>query len=701
MLSLDTDSCGLLNNSADNFAQGIISQERWESIIKCKQQFLTDPAFSLDDCSCISKKVADSWVRSRNLHVDPDMWVMNHKLSDDKFQQIQDKNRILLEVARPLFRHFQNLMAGYHITLIDNEGVVLLFEGQVSANYGLERFGGEGLCWTENNVGTTSFLLAQKLKRPIQLLGAEYYCSSFQEILTSSVAPIMDKNGEVVATLTLVYRPQRIIWDDYIQAGYLRNTLALITALAMAIETQVKLRDSYQQLEELNDKLYFVNGLLQTSNDTLDTTLAGIGEGIVAIDQVGKIININQEGARILKLDKRSKQEHNIKFFLNEDSRLLELVASREKAIIEERILADTSAQSYVIHIWPIVESNSSALEGAILKFEHEESINKFVNKRTGATAKYSFDDIIGESREMKKAIALGKRFATSPENVLLMGESGTGKEMFAQSIHNISFPRGPFIVVNCAAMPRSLIESELFGYEGGSFTGADRSGRAGKIEMANGGTLFLDEIGDMPFEVQAVLLRVLQDKQVMRIGGNHYKKVNFRIIAATNKNLFKMVQENLFREDLFFRLSVLCIKLPPLRKREGDAVLFSNYFIENYCGKMGWRVPELSSRALKQINECAWPGNVRQLENTLIYAVNACQGECIELDHLPDTVVYETNYQGGPMEGEAMSFKEYEINAIKSALQQTDNNVPQAAILLKVSKSTLYRKMREYHLDY
>jgi Transcriptional regulator containing PAS, AAA-type ATPase, and DNA-binding domains len=701
VLGVDAIKFSSSSNTAENLALGMVSKERWDDILNCKQRFLHDASFSIYDCPYISKEIADSWIRSCELGVDPDLWVMNHKLTAEEFHEIQEANRTLLDVARPLFKHYQNLMAGYHMTLIDKHGVVLLFEGQVSSDYGLERFGGEGLCWKEENVGTTSFLLAQKLKQPVQLLGAEYYCSSFHEILTSSVAPILDKNGEVLATLTLVYRPRKIIWDEDGNTVESRNELALITSLAMAIETQIKLSDSYSQLKVLNEKLYLINGLLQTTNDTLDTTLAGINEAIIAIDKTGKIINVNQEGARILHLNNKVNQDHNIKEFLNEDSKLMEFVAAKEKTIIEENIAAGATEQSFMIDIWPIVDNRSSVLEGAILKFTAEEKINKLVNKRTGATAIYRFEDIIGESLEIKKAVKFGKLFAASPENILLTGESGTGKEMFAQSIHNISSPRGPFIVVNCAAMPRSLIESELFGYEGGSFTGADRSGRPGKIELANGGTLFLDEIGDMPFEVQAILLRVLQDKQVMRIGGNRYKKVDFRVIAATNKNLYKMVKENLFREDLFFRLSVLCIKLPALRHRDQDALLFSHYFIENYCRKLGWQVPALSSQALGRINEYSWPGNVRELENALIYAVNACQGKYIELDHLPNTVLIDENIQNGKADQDAMSFKEYEINAIKSALIRSGNNVPRAAKLLKVSKSTLYRKMREYNMEY
>ncbi len=226
----------------------------------------------------------------------------------------------------------------------------------------------------------------------------------------------------------------------------------------------------------------------------------------------------------------------------------------------------------------------------------------------------------MGESHVFKRTVTLAERFAKSPENILLIGESGTGKELFAQAIHNVYCPQGPFMAVNCAAMPRELIESELFGYEGGSFTGAERAGRPGKIELAHGGTLFLDEIGDMPLELQAVLLRTLEDKQVMRVGGSRYKKVDFRLIAATNKSLLTMVRENQFREDLYFRISVLAIDIPPLRERNDDISLLSNFFVENYCRKMGWNIPEITPLAQSRINSYGWPGNVRQLQNAMIY---------------------------------------------------------------------------------
>jgi transcriptional regulator with PAS, ATPase and Fis domain len=324
------------------------------------------------------------------------------------------------------------------------------------------------------------------------------------------------------------------------------------------------------------------------------------------------------------------------------------------------------------------------------------------VTSRSGATAAFSFDEIIGESKEFNKAVSMGKRFAKSPENVLIIGESGTGKELFAQSMHNDYRPHGPFIAVNCAAMPRNLIESELFGYEPGSFTGAERSGRPGKIELAHGGTQFLDEIGDMPLELQAVLLRVLEDKQVMRIGGRRYKKVDFRLIAATNKNLYQMIQEGLFREDLYFRLSVLSVNLPPLRERGNDVELLSQYFIKNYCKKMGWKLPKFSTVAANLLKTYKWPGNVRQLENAVIYAANTAQNDLIEADDLPAIVLGGNSTVPSTSSINSNSVQTIEAMekvVIENALYKTRNNITKAAELLGIGKSTLYRKLKEYDI--
>lgn len=223
----------------------------------------------------------------------------------------------------------------------------------------------------------------------------------------------------------------------------------------------------------------------------------------------------------------------------------------------------------------------------------------------------------------MKAALRLGQIAAQTPSNVLITGESGTGKELFAQAIHNASDRRnGPFVAINCGALPKSLIESELFGYEGGTFTGARREGCAGKFELANGGTIFLDEIGDMPFDVQVALLRVLQSHEVSRLGSSKTIKVDVRVISATNKDLLAAIDNNQFRSDLYYRLNVFGIAIPPLRERAGDVRLLADYFLQKYTSFSGHCLSGFTEAAYALLEEYEWRGNIRELENAVERAV-------------------------------------------------------------------------------
>lgn len=380
------------------------------------------------------------------------------------------------------------------------------------------------------------------------------------------------------------------------------------------------------------------------------------------------------------------------------DDELLALQCKNELGLVVSMALAIASEMT--LNQYHMKENHTTYVIPDITQDSNKKHQNK-------PAADVAFAKIIGESEAMKKAIELAKNFSQSPENILLLGESGTGKEIFAEAIHESYCPDGPFIAVNCAAMPRDLIASELFGYEGGSFTGAERKGKPGKIELADGGIFFLDEVGDMPLELQPVLLRVLENKKVTRIGGCTAKKVDFRLIAATNKNLYQMVLENKFREDLYFRLSVLSIHVPPLRERGEDIVLLSNYFIDQYCRETGRPRPQLSQETIKKILEYDWPGNVRQLKNAMIYAVSICKNNVIEPQDLPNNILldkvrhrlYPSNLNADNID-ELLRITNLEKAAIGTALTYTNGCVPEAAKLLGLSRSTLYRKIKEYDLD-
>jgi len=308
----------------------------------------------------------------------------------------------------------------------------------------------------------------------------------------------------------------------------------------------------------------------------------------------------------------------------------------------------------------------------------------------------HTFEDIAGKSPAMVKAKSIARKISGIPESILLIGDSGTGKELFAHAIHNEAYSQNPFVAINCAAIPRSLIESELFGYEGGSFTGAERKGRVGKIEMANGGTLFLDEIGDMPLDLQPVLLRVLEDKRIMRVGGNKYIPVNFRVIAATNRNLYEMVERKEFREDLYFRLAAFKISIPPLKNRGEDIISLAKFFIEKQCMQLNRPLLELDTDAQKKIMAYHWPGNVRELKNCMLWAVSMAENK-IKIEDLPEEITCNTNSDSNSSQPRTM--QEFERQAITEAMTYCNQNISDAAQVLGWTRPTLYRKLKDYGL--
>jgi len=314
----------------------------------------------------------------------------------------------------------------------------------------------------------------------------------------------------------------------------------------------------------------------------------------------------------------------------------------------------------------------------------------------------HSFDDIIGVSASLTKAKELAARAANSPSTVLITGESGTGKGIFANAIHS-SGPRskGPFIKINCAAVPEQLLESELFGYNEGAFTGARKGGKPGKFELANKGIIFLDEVSDMSLSMQAKLLRVIQDREVERVGGTQTIKVDVRIIAATNRDLQQLVDEKKFRLDLFYRINVISLELPPLRERPDDIEPLAKQLIVNLNRDFGTHTKGVSPQALEVLKSYNWPGNVRELGNILEQIINFCTDDYIDLKHLPAQIIRETrlqHYGDGPYTLK-QGLIEAEKSIILNALQVAKGNKMQAARALGIHRSVLYRRLAQYNL--
>ena len=342
-----------------------------------------------------------------------------------------------------------------------------------------------------------------------------------------------------------------------------------------------------------------------------------------------------------------------------------------------------------------VLEKNK-LLEGKLLIYQEE--------LKSMRGAKYSWGSIIGNSIIMQDVKGIAAKAAKTDSNVLIIGESGTGKELFAHAIHNDSKRfDGPFIKINCAAIPKDLLESELFGYEEGAFTGAKKQGKLGKFELANGGTIFLDEIGDMPLDMQVKILRVLQEKEVERIGGNKTIPIDCRIIAATNRDLVERIRENEFREDLYYRLNVVNIEVPPLRQRKEDIEILTLKLMEKLSHSLGKFVSNITVDALDCLKTYNWPGNIRELENVVERAINMTEGETIEIQHLPSFIIAHNpneSKETTTLTSLRHAVEEVEKATILKSLKAVNYNKLKAAKILGISRTSLYEKIEKFKLE-
>lgn len=353
----------------------------------------------------------------------------------------------------------------------------------------------------------------------------------------------------------------------------------------------------------------------------------------------------------------------------------------------KEKIRANTD--SYLLNLYNF--SNELAQKLSTLNTPYH---NQIINND-----EIRFKDIIGNETGLKNLISKAKKVCNSPSTVLIRGESGTGKELIARAIHNESYRKDhQFIAINCAAIPEALLESELFGYEGGSFTGSKREGKKGKLELAEKGTIFLDEIGDMPLSLQPKLLRVLQERKIERIGGKDSIPIDVRVIAATHRNLEGMLQEGSFREDLYYRLNVIPLYTMSLRERQSDIKLFWDYFIGKHCQLLNKGIMQLDENLERWLLQYEWPGNIRQLENAIEYMVNMAESVVIGFQDLPDYLQETAGPHNIGLSLEQM-ISQYEKKILQSyfVLEDYKNDKGKVAEELKISLATLYRKIEKH----
>lgn len=460
-------------------------------------------------------------------------------------------------------------------------------------------------------------------------------------------------------------------------------------------------------------KLQERNRLLVLANSRMDNIFNTMSEGVLIIDEEGIVKKVNKITEHIFGKPASELVLKSIQELVGSKAPCSERILRRHKAYNDIEVLVDTGVgRIHCLSSGSPITDNEGIASGGVIILRPMEKVQKLINHFSGAQATFGFDDIIGKSPAFLKTIKVASMAAASVTNVLLEGESGTGKEVFAQAIHsNSARCKGPFVAVNCGAIPRGLIGSELFGYTDGAFTGAKRGGKPGKFELASGGTLFLDEIGDMPLDQQVVLLRVLQERRITRIGDDKVIPVNVRIICATNKDLSAEVKKGNFRSDLYYRLNVISIRIPPLRQRREDIPLLFNYMLDNIGHEWDSKVKHVDPEVMYLLKNYRWPGNVRELQNVIERIISIADGDAIRLEHLPESILNHANkidkYPQSHLaeldeirENKKQFFEENEYRQITSLLAQFGGNVSQVAREMGVARSTVYRKMQRLNIS-
>lgn len=432
----------------------------------------------------------------------------------------------------------------------------------------------------------------------------------------------------------------------------------------------------------------------------IETIINTVQEGIVAVDRQGKIVNINSAAAGMLQVQADAAPGTLLTEYL--PGLPVDKLLTEEKDWHDREIFRVLNGRKNYYLVNTRLWREADEICGLVAILREMADVRRLVSNVSTQSHCFTFEMILGASPALRKIKQEASQAAAGSATVLIRGESGTGKELFARAIHCSGDRREkPFVAINCAAIPEALLESELFGYEEGAFTGAKRGGKPGKFELADGGTVFLDEIGDVSLSMQAKLLRVLQERQIERVGGAGATPVDVRIIAATHKNIEAMVQAGEFRQDLFYRLNVFPLLIPPLRERTEDLPLLIDVFFQRVNQILQKNLTGIDEAVYPYLKQYSWPGNIRELENTLEYLVNIETSDRVTISHIPDRIrkVVETA-KNATTEDALITIGELERQAILGALYRYGRSAEgkeRAAKALGISKATLYRKLKEY----
>lgn len=608
--------------------------------------------------------IYDSWVRSRDYKIDPTYAKSIKLLSEREIEKRLNEKKTYIKIIRAYMQdiHFFLKKSKYLVYLTDEEGYIICLTGDFNTISYLEtNFNFKiGASWNENAIGTTAVGVALNGNVSVPYMSSEKYCYGLRTTSCCAV-PLKNADDELIGCIGIAANFKEME----------RNIFGIVLSAKIGIENQLRLQKHYDEIAILSS--YY------------RSIFNSVSDAIITIDNYGIIYEVNRSAEKLINEKNENIVGKSIRDVLDFDPTLYDFTDYSTNRMV----LPAYSDKFRILKEIPKMNSIGKP-DGRIIFLDSNRKKDDLSN--TNNAKIHTFDDLIGDSIIFTKLKEQAKTAAKHDANILITGDSGTGKELLAQSIHNVSDRKfGPFVSVNCGAIPHDLIESEFFGYERGAFTGANIKGRKGKFEQADGGTLFLDEIGEMPYDLQIRLLRVLQERQIVKIGGNKAIDVNVRIIAATNKNLKQEVKMNRFRTDLYFRLNVIHFHMPTLMQRKRDIPLLIEFFLNKYA--VDDKPIKVKKEALDVLYAYNWPGNVRQLENAIYHAIIFMSDNTIELNNLPPYVHENYSATTNPLD-------ENEKHIILSILIKTGYNITQAAKILNISRNTLYKKIKKHNID-
>ncbi len=650
-------------------------RERFDLVLREWKRFINGQP--LENPLVVPDIIHESWRRCQESSVNPYTTRINMVLDEKALGELLKRNADLIETSRPFMQNLYGFVrgSGFVVALFDERGYLLEVIGDADVVERIKRGNFvPGACWSEEEAGTNGCGTVLKMDRPVQVFATEHYCVNSHK-WTCSGAPIHDPDGDLIGVIDMT--------GPYLNAN--PHTLGMVAAAAYAIENDMRLRKALSES--------------RVADGYQKTVIASIPEALIAIDNLYRITMVNENAEKIIGLGTSRLAGRSLRDVMGEhNAALFNLIQNNATLTdVEARIvMRDGHAVDYTLTCNPIRTEDRRVI-GRLIILNEIKRARTLVTRMIGAKAKFTFEDICGVSAAFLETVNQAKMVSQSNSNVLLLGESGTGKDVFAQAIHNESSrSASPYVAINCAAIPRDLIASELFGYSEGAFTGSRRGGNQGKFELADGGTIFLDEIAEMPLELQAALLRVIEDKSITRIGGSRVTPVDVRIIAATNKNLRDEVRKGRFREDLYYRFNVFTIHMVPLRQRPEDIPLLVDGFVRRLCDTMGKGLIRVDGRVLEKFTSYSWPGNVRELQNVVERMMNIVRTDELTAHMIPPEILH------GPSRAELAPRTESPRDVERRLLEKmVRSGLPKKEIArrLHMARSTLYRKLEKYGL--